>query len=65
MSHSKFMAAIISDDFDDFDMIEYVKLKREEREERKKEINFFSKYKILASLAHIDLTWNTWKALIR
>jgi hypothetical protein len=38
MSHSKFMAAIINDDFDDFDMIEYVKLKREEREERKKEM---------------------------
>jgi hypothetical protein len=34
MSHSKFMAAIINDDFDDFDMIEYVKLTREEREER-------------------------------
>ena len=39
MSHSKFMSAIMNDDFEDFDMIEYVKLKRQEREERKRQIN--------------------------
>jgi hypothetical protein len=39
MSHSKFMSAIMNDDFEDFDMIEYVKLKRQERAERKRQIN--------------------------